>query len=227
MKMSLVCWLMTQTVFFSYDELLKMGRCTTCGCHPPTQGHKPGCTSRPGAQQDIDEAQYDPTDEQRREVRKAVEEIERGHLMYDDKDKKFSRRDSSEQRRQALLGEMVLHNRYGCHVDLSFHRGGDREDTLLPLRNGKDMAADVKVSTYNGFDPKIRVPEDQSWRPGVIYIGGYYVSHLDTVRLRCWDLGHRFTEHQVFPGQKVMNRVRSYTDCRPMSELDAMVVKRP
>lgn len=34
-------------LLFSHDELIELGRCTTCGWHPPTQGHQIGCGEGP------------------------------------------------------------------------------------------------------------------------------------------------------------------------------------
>lgn len=31
------------TLLFTPDQLRRMGRCSTCGWHPPTQGHHPDC----------------------------------------------------------------------------------------------------------------------------------------------------------------------------------------
>ncbi len=34
------------TQLFTADQLRKMGRCTECGWHPPTQGHSDDCPDK-------------------------------------------------------------------------------------------------------------------------------------------------------------------------------------
>lgn len=33
---------------YTRRELIGMGRCPDCGCHPEKQGHKPDCMNREG-----------------------------------------------------------------------------------------------------------------------------------------------------------------------------------
>ena len=117
-----------------------------------------------------------------------------------------------------LLGEFLFAEEVGGRVDTAFRAGGDDGSDCTFQAGDRVVPVDVKVSTYTGPDPMLRVPVTRLHRD-VLYVAGVYSG--DSVTLVGWEWGAVVAAgcRRVFPPHDTVNVVVPYGDLRPLLQL--------
>jgi len=169
------------------------------------------------------------TDADRIFARNHADTRQKFHDARNDYDKKISTTLSgAEVHYRGLLGECEFVRVFGGSVDVSLRPNGDgKRDFMVKLidRFGRriEVPIDVKVSSYNGGDPFLRVPcaDIARFKP-TIYIDGHYHDDDDDVYLRGWQWGQfLIARNQVmtFSSRGTPNFLCPCQLCRKIDEL--------